>query len=94
MVREWFKIEKNRKIILCIIGILLCATLVISFSYAYWRFTMKQANENVALSACFEVVLEEGEAINLTNAYPIHTNEVLTNKDLKPFHFKVINKKT
>ncbi len=50
--------------------------LTFGITYAYWRLTKEQTNENVVNTACldFEITNEQDD-INLTKAYPISDYE-------------------
>jgi len=83
------KFNKNHKIILIVISILLLFCVTIGISYAYWQITHKQKNANIINSGCFEVTFEEtGSDITLTNAFPISNQKGLA---LTPYKFKIKN---
>ncbi len=68
----------------CVIGLLL----VIGISYAYWSLTLTQTENNVVMSDCFEIEFIEGNAINLSKAYPVSDEEGLQNV---PYTFTIKN---
>jgi len=72
-----------------LLGILLVAiTITVGVTYALWQVTLQQSSSNVITTGCFNVTLEEGDAITLNNAYPITDEE---GKELTPFTFTIKN---
>ena len=72
-----------------LLGILLVAiTIAVGVTYALWQVTLQQSSSNVITTGCFNVTLEEGDAITLNNAYPITDEE---GKELTPFTFTIKN---
>ena len=85
--------NKNKKISLLIIGILLLLSIVVGISYALYQINLTQSGTNTAFSGCFEVISDlgtplENDAIQLDNIIPI-TDE--TGMNLKPFTFTLRN---
>ena len=68
----------------CVIGLLL----VIGISYAYWSLTFTQTENNVVMTDCFEIEFIEGNAINLSKAYPVNDSEGMKNV---PYTFTIKN---
>ena len=80
---------KNKKIILCILGILLVFSILIGLSYAYWLTTNSQENSNIAKAGCFDTqFIENSGAINLDSVYPISDSQ---GTKLTPFSFTIKN---
>ena len=80
---------KNKKIILCILGILLVFSILIGLSYAYWLTTNSQENSNIAKAGCFDTqFIENSDAINLDSVYPISDSK---GTKLTPFSFTIKN---
>ena len=77
--------KKKVLLFLSSIGILL---FVIGISYAYWSLTLTQTENNVVMSDCFEIEFIEGNAINLSKAYPVSDEEGLQNV---PYTFTIKN---
>ena len=51
---------------------------LIGISFSYWRFEIKQNDQNIASSKCFKVIItNESEAITLSNMHPISDEEGL-----------------
>ena len=72
-----------------LLGILLVAiTIAVGVTYALWQVTLQQSSSNVITTGCFNVTLEEGDAITLNNAYPITDEE---GKELTPYTFTIKN---
>jgi len=83
------KLNKNYKITLIVISILLLLCVTIGVSYAYWQITKKQTNANVLSTGCFEIAFEEtGSDISLNNALPISDQKGLSKT---PYKFKLKN---
>ncbi len=84
--------KKNNKknYILIIGGIIAAIMLTFGITYAYWRLTKEQTNENVVTTACldFEITNEQDD-INLPKAYPISDYE---GYELTPYKFTIHNK--
>ena len=80
---------KNKKIILCILGILLVFSILIGLSYAYWLTTNSQENSNIAKAGCFDTkFIENSDAIKLDSVYPISDSQ---GTKLTPFSFTIKN---
>ena len=80
---------KNKKIILCILGILLVFSILIGLSYAYWLTTNSQENSNIAKAGCFDTqFIENSDAIKLDSIYPISDSQ---GTKLTPFSFTIKN---
>ena len=83
------KLNKNYKITLILLGILLVAAITLGVSYALWQITNKQTDKNIISSGCLEITFEEtSNSINLTNTYPITDEEGMK---LVPYKFKIKN---
>ena len=81
--------KKNKKVTLIVVGITSLIIILIGSTYAYWRVTKWQENENIVNSACLNVTIEsEKDEINLPKAYPISDED---GQKLIPFKFKVTN---
>ena len=80
--------KKKHKITLLVIGILLALSLMLSSSYALWVFNVSQESTNVVQADCFEITYEDGDAIHLTNAFPM--KNIYMNK-LNPYIFTLTN---
>ena len=80
---------KNKKIILCILGLLLVFSILIGLSYAYWLTTNSQENSNIAKAGCFDTqFIENSDAIKLDSIYPISDSQ---GTKLTPFSFTIKN---
>jgi len=72
-----------------LLGILLVAiTITVGVTYALWQVTLQQSSSNVITTGCFNVTLEEGDAIALNNAYPMSDEE---RKSGTPYTFTIKN---
>ena len=82
--------QNNKKKIFLIVGLICIIGLVgVGMSYAYWKFTYTQTDNNVAVSKCLKLeISNESNAINLDNMYPISDEE---GKKLTPYSFKITN---
>ena len=82
-------LHNKRKIILTIVIICLIGLVGIGISYAYWKFTYMQTDNNIAVSKCLKLEMSnESNAINLNNMYPISDEE---GRKLTPYSFKITN---
>jgi|GEM_PF-1019319 len=63
--------NKKRNITLSVCAIALSICICLGITYALWTQTFTQTNSNKLASGCFEIVFSDGDAINLSNAYPI-----------------------
>ena len=63
--------KNKKKVLLLGISIVLVIGLLVSVSYAYWKFTAS-GQANVVVSKCFQLTFleEENTNIELLNAYP------------------------
>lgn len=52
---------------------------MIGVSYAYWSLTFNQKENNVVTTDCFEIEFIEGNAINLSKAYPMSDSDGMKN---------------
>ena len=80
--------NKNKKALLLIIGVLLLVGVIISISYAYYIFSVSQSGKNVVKSDCFEITYSDGNAISLNNAIPYSEDEA---DELTPYTFNIKN---
>ena len=82
-------LHNKRKIILALVIICLIGLVGLGISYAYWKFTYTQTDNNVAVSKCLKLeISNESNAINLDNMYPISDEE---GRKLTPYSFKITN---
>ena len=82
-------LHNKRKIVLIIVIICLIGLAGLGISYAYWKFTYMQTDNNIAVSKCLKLEMSnESNAINLTNMYPISDEE---GKKLTSYSFKITN---
>ena len=82
-------LHNKRKIILTIVIICLISLVGLGISYAYWKFTYIQTDNNIAVSKCLKLdMTNEKNEINLTNMYPISDEE---GRKLTPYSFKITN---
>jgi len=83
--------DKKKKYILGV-SILLVALVTIGISYAYWMLTLKQEDKNIITSDCFKITFVGENDINLTNAYPMHDDELYSfYGSATPYHFTITN---
>ena len=81
------RLKDNRLAIFLLL--LLILTVIIGISYAYWRLTFIQNDTNKLATSCFDIsFVEETEAIQLNDMYPMSTAE---GKTLTPYVFTVTN---
>ncbi len=82
-------LHNKRKIILIIVIICLIGLVGLGISYAYWKFTYMQTDNNIAISKCLKLdVTNEKNEINLNNMYPISDED---GRKLTPYSFKITN---
>ena len=82
-------LHNKRKIILAFVIICLTGLVGLGISYACWKFTYIQTDNNIAISKCLKLEMSnESNAINLDNMYPISDEE---GKKLTPYSFKITN---
>ena len=82
--------KNNKTYLLITLGVLVAIVLTLGITYAYWRLTREQTNENVVTTACLDVDIESEQAdINLPKAYPISDKDA---ENLVPFKFTIHNK--
>ena len=82
-------LHNKRKIILTIVIICLISLVGLGISYAYWRFTYIQTDNNIAVSKCLKLdMTNEKNEINLNNMYPISDED---GRKLTPYSFKITN---
>ncbi len=79
--------NKKRTILICSITVV-AVILIVGISYAFWQLTKLQEDTNIISSGCFGVSLEGNEAINLTSAYPLKTEEGMKST---PYTFTITN---
>ncbi len=80
--------NRQHKITLFIIGILLALSLFLSISYAFYLFAISQEGSNVVKTDCFEITFSDGNAINLSSSIPLTDDEA---NDLTPYSFTIKN---
>ena len=79
----------NKKVLLVVLGVLLCLALGVGVSYAYYLVTVKQSNSNVVKSSCLSLeITNEVNVIRLEKQIPIMNSE---GKDLTPYTFTITN---
>ena len=84
------KIAKN---LLLFISVLLCISIILGISYAYWKLVLKQKDPNTLTSDCFSITFSDENAISLAQAYPLNKEEMKTFlKNATPYHFTITNK--
>ena len=80
------KAKKTRIAIISVVALLL---VLIGVTYAYWLVTKTQTNQNIILSACLDITLDnEANAISLSSQYPLSKEDGMS---LTPYTFKVTN---
>ncbi len=80
---------RNKKTMIGIIGVVALAIVIIDVTYAYWRITRFQTNDNIIVTKCLNISLvDELNDINLTNQEPIKNEEGM---QLTPYTFSVSN---
>ena len=78
---------KNKKV--KILLVVLVAIIFIGGTYAYWRLTLTQTEQNELASACFDITIsDEQNDINLQKAAPISDEEGMS---LTPYTFTITN---
>ena len=83
------KDHRRQNKILIISGILLCLTLIIEISYAWWTSIAEQTTSNRVASNCLKLELtDDTSSISIDNGYPITDVEART---LTPYTFTVRN---
>ncbi len=80
--------NKKRKVIITSSISILLLLLIVGISYAFWQATKVQEDSNIISSGCFGVELEGNEAINISSAYPLKTEEGMQNT---PYTFTITN---
>lgn len=79
----------NKKKILAGIIFAIVLIFVLRISYAYFIKSINQENKSLVKSGCFNIeLIENSDAINIDNLYPITGEEA---KNLKPFTFTIKN---
>ncbi len=82
--------NNNKTYLLITLGVLGAIMLTLGLTYAYWRLTREQTNENVVTTACLDVEIEsQQDDINLQKAFPVEDSE---GEKLQPFKFTIHNK--
>lgn len=84
------KLSKRKKMILLGLSILLVLCTTLGLSYAYWKYSAEQQEENLVESACINITLSDGVngSLSLNKAHPI-TNE--EGEKETPYIFNVTN---
>lgn len=86
------KIEKvdnsKKKLILILTICVMTLLLVVGISYALWQQTRVQEGTNYIASGCFGVEFVGNNPINLTNSFPIPTEEGMNDQ---PYTFTITN---
>jgi len=78
----------EKKKLLLVLGIFIAIISVIGISYAYWRFTITQEDNNLVKSSCLKLTFEGKNTINIEEAFPIIDEE---GKSLTPYEFTITN---
>ena len=79
--------NNDRKKITIFLSVLLTIIVVIGTSYALWRLTYLQDDNNLVKSGCFKINYSDKNSINLSEAYPI---EDKVGQKLIPYEFTLI----
>ena len=83
------KLNKNGKILIISIGVIITLSLIINITYSYWQITQFQVGKNSIETGCFDITFEEtGNDISLKNAFPISDEK---GKNNSPYKFKIKN---
>ena len=88
MLEEQNIVNNKNRTIIAIIATMSLFLLIVGISYAYWQKTKVQSDKNIISTGCFGVNLEGNEAINLSSAYPMKTEEGMK---LQPYTFTITN---
>ena len=80
--------NNDRKKITIFLSVLLTIIVVIGTSYALWRLTYLQDDNNLVKSGCFKINYSDKNSINLSEAYPI---EDKVGQKLIPYEFTLTN---
>ncbi len=81
--------KSNKIYVLVVMGIISVLIVTLGLTYAYWRLTKWQENENVVTTGCLNLTFEdEQNDIYLPKAYPISDEEGVK---LTPYSFKLTN---
>lgn len=82
--------EAKTKRIWLIIAVIALVFILFGVSYAYWRLTIRQTNDNKYEAACFhvEMSLDKDEPISLENTYPLPDKRGL---ETEPYTFSITN---
>ena len=78
---------KKKKIIISVSAIVLTIVTCLGITYALWVQRYEQTEKNVISSGCFNTTFSEGDAISLTNVFPITDEEA----KLKPSYDVTMN---
>ena len=79
--------DKKKKIYLIVVGVMLILSIV-TLTYALFTSKYTQADTSAVQMGCFNIAFSEGDAINITNDYPIAD---LAGKKRKGYEFTVTN---
>ena len=79
--------DKKKKIYLIVVGVMLILSIV-TLTYALFTSKYTQADTSTVQMGCFNIAFSEGDAINITNDYPIAD---LAGKKRKGYEFIVTN---
>lgn len=81
--------EKRKKMVFLVIGILLCIGIVVGVSFALWNIRVTQKSSNQIKSGCLNLeLLDETAAISLNEAFPLTDKEA---SNLEPYRFTIKN---
>ena len=81
--------SKKSKILLCVIGIFLVASILIGISYAYYIFSTSQSGSNAIITDCFRITYTDENPISLNNTIPLTDKEA--KEELTPYTFTINN---
>ena len=80
--------NKKRKVILVVVGILLTLSVAIGISYAYYMFGASQSGYNAIIGDCFEITFADDGELNINGASPIYDSNA---DELTPYTFYITN---
>ena len=79
---------EKKKTIMGVSLFILALVIIIGVSYAFWKLTRVQEDENIITSGCFKIEFTDTQGINLQEAYPISDAKGL---ELTPYSFTIQN---
>ena len=79
---------KRRQILICL-GLVILVLICVGVSYAYWRMTLVQEDNNRVSSSCLSIeLIDETAPIKMDNAYPLTDEEGM---QITPYTFTIKN---